>query len=132
MLCLIDYARQATSATPLAPVGQLEESAAAKSADILRCDQFDHYACGRPFDYWMRAGGYLTEGCWRVGENIAWGRGALGTSRAIFEALIESPSHRENILLPDFADIGVSVRSGELDGMSGVRVWTQHFGLHCD
>lgn len=131
MLCMVDYARAQTGLAELSPAPELEQSAADKGGDILRCDSFSHFACGREFTYWMRETGYMSSKCWRVGENLAWGTGEYGTVRSIFRAWMGSPEHRANIL-GEFAQTGISLRVGTLDGAPGTRVWTQHFGSHCD
>ena len=114
----------------LVDADDLDRSAAEKSGDILRCDNFSHYACGREFTYWMQRVGYIPARCWRAGENIAWGTGDLGTVRSIFRAWIHSPRHLENILGP-YSQLGVGLRVGNLEGHSDAHVWTQHFGSHC-
>jgi uncharacterized protein YkwD len=131
MRCLIDYARTHAGLAPLAAVEQLDASAGAKSDDVLRCDDFSHYACGRDFTFWMRETGYLSEQCWRAGENLAWGSGDEGTAGSIFRAWMRSPGHRQNIL-GEFSQLGIGLRVGDLEGLAGVRVWAQHFGSHCE
>ncbi|HEU5142773.1 MAG TPA: CAP domain-containing protein [Solirubrobacterales bacterium] len=131
MRCMTEYARKHAGLAPFAPVEQLDASAGAKSEDVLRCDDFSHYACGRDFTFWMRETGYLSEQCWRAGENLAWGSGDEGTAGSIFRAWMRSPGHRENIL-GEFSQLGVGLRVGDLEGLSGVRVWAQHFGSHCE
>jgi uncharacterized protein YkwD len=130
MRCMTDYARAHMGMGGLADAAELDRSARDKSDDILRCDSFSHYACGRQFTYWMERVGYTSARCWRAGENIAWGTGDLGSVRSIFRAWIHSPEHRENILGP-YGQIGVGLEVGRLEGHDGVRVWTQHFGSHC-
>ena len=130
MLCLANYARAQVGATQLEPDAQLEESAADKAEDIIRCDSFSHSACGREFSYWMRATGYLSVECWRAGENLAWGAGEYGTVTSIFRAWLRSPTHREN-LLGDYTQTGIDLEVGRLEGTRRVHVWAQHFGLHC-
>ena len=44
---------------------------------------------------------------------------------------MRSTTHRENVL-GDFDQVGISLASGTLDGSPGTRVWTQHFGSHCE
>jgi uncharacterized protein YkwD len=128
MLCMTDFARRAAGLESLSVSDRLASSAGGKARDILGCGEFSHFACGRPFYHWMGEAGYLSE-CWWVGENIAWGDGEYGTPGSIFRAWMRSETHRENIL-SDFAEIGVAVRTGALEGRSGVRVWVQHFGAH--
>jgi uncharacterized protein YkwD len=130
MRCLTDFARVHAGLAPLADYPALNRSAALKSRDILRCDQFDHQACGRPFFYWMKRDGYLDSGCWRVGENIAFGTGERGTPRSIFEAWLGSADHRHNILGP-YRDLGIGLRVGTLGNVRHAHVWTQHFGKLC-
>lgn len=130
MLCMTNYARRREGLTPLSGSVVLDRSAIHKSADILRCGSFSHEACGRPFTYWMERVGYLPAPCWRVGENIAWGTGSLGTVRSIFSAWINSPGHRENIL-GRYRQIGIGLRVGGLDDQAAAHVWTQEFGAHC-
>lgn len=126
MRCLTNYARAARGRPPLSRHRGLDRAARGKAADILRCDRFDHEACGRDFTYWFERVGYAGR-CTALGENIAWGTGTLGSPRAIFGAWIRSPGHRANIL-GGFEELGLGLRVGRLEGNSGARVWTQEFG----
>jgi uncharacterized protein YkwD len=130
MRCLTGYARDRAGLAPLADVRALDRSAARKSRDMLRCDQFDHEACGRDFTFWVARVGYLAGGCGRVGENIAYGTGTLGSPRAIFAAWLGSEGHRRNILGP-YRDLGVGLRIGALGEVRHAHVWTQHLGARC-
>jgi uncharacterized protein YkwD len=129
MLCLVNRARRSRGLAPLRAASVLSRAARHKSADILRCGEFSHEACGRAFTYWMQRFGYL-QGCANAGENIAWGTGPLGSARLIFGAWMRSSGHRENIL-GEFEEIGIGLRTGELEGSSRARVWTQDFGSRC-
>jgi uncharacterized protein YkwD len=130
MRCMTDFARERMGMGGLEDAGDLNQSASDKADDILRCDDFSHYACGREFTYWMQRVGYIPARCWRAGENLAWGSGEDGTVRSIFSAWIHSPDHRENILGP-YDQIGIGLEVGNLEGHSDVDVWIQHFGSHC-
>jgi uncharacterized protein YkwD len=127
MLCLVNQARQQRGLEPLAAPQSLARAAARKSADILRCDEFSHEACGREFTYWIERVGY--RGC-REGENIAYGSGDYAPPRSIFRLWMGSPGHRRNILGP-YGDIGIGLQIGELEGNRGAHVWTQEFGARC-
>ncbi len=129
MRCLTNFARQRSGRRSLLAVAKLARSAGSKSADMLRCNDFDHEACGRDFSYWIERVGYLAASC-GAAENIALGTGSSATPRSIFQAWIDSPGHRRNILGP-FDDIGIGLQVGALDGDSSVHVWTQHFGKRC-
>lgn len=130
MRCLSNYAREHTGMRRLGDAGDLDRSALDKSGDILRCDSFSHYACGREFTYWMQRVGYIPARCWRVGENLARGTDHLGNVRTIFRTWIHSPEHRKNIL-GRYSQIGIGLVVGNLGGHSDVHVWTQHFGFRC-
>ncbi len=130
MRCMTDFARRHAGKAGLGHAVVLDWSAEDKSEDILRCDSFSHYACGRGFTYWMQRVGYIPTRCWSAGENIAWGTGGLGTVRSIFNAWLHSPAHLENIL-GHYRQLGVGLRIGGLGGYRGAHVWTQHFGRHC-
>lgn len=131
MRCMIDFARVHAGLSELSDSQQLDLSAGEKATDVLRCDDFSHTACGREFTYWIDQAGYASDSCWHVGENLAWGIGAYGTVRSIFQAWMRSPTHRQNIL-GSYEDLGLSQQVGELDGRAGATVWAAHFGSHCD
>ncbi len=62
------------------------------------------------------------------GENIAYGRNMFETPEEVFEAWMNSPTHRDNILHPDFecAAFGLSVLKV---GNDTYYYWTQQFAL---
>jgi uncharacterized protein YkwD len=130
MLCLIDEAREHNGLSALAPSETLTQTAVEKGADLLACNEFSHTACGRQFSYWIQQSGYMSVECWRVGENLAWGVEDEGTVGSIFRAWMRSPTHRANIL-GDFEETGIDLRVGQLGGLTGVHIWTEHFGSHC-
>jgi uncharacterized protein YkwD len=130
MRCMTDFARQRAGLVGLVDSTQLDRSAEDKSRDILRCGEFSHTACGRSFTFWIQRVGYIPAQCWRVGENIAWGSGELGSVGAIFRAWIHSPEHLANIL-GRYTQIGIGVEVGRLEGHGDAHVWTQDFGSHC-
>lgn len=119
MICLDDYARRHAGLPPLRLSARLARAARAKSADIARCG-FTHTACNRAFEYRIDWAGYRWS---RVGENLAWGTGALGRPYAIFSAWLRSAPHRANILDPRFRDLGVAVRNS-----GSAALWVAEFG----
>jgi len=130
MACMVNFARRESGLGELTEVDPLIRSAADKSNDVLSCDSFSHFACGREFTYWMKEVGYMSAPCWHVGENLAWGTEEYGTVRSIFIAWMRSPDHRANIL-GDFAETGLSLEVGDLEGEADVHIWAEHFGSHC-
>ena len=130
MRCMTNFARAHDGLGRLGDAASLDGSAVRKTDDILRCDSFSHYACGRQFTFWMQRSGYLAARCWRAGENIAWGTSDEGSVRSIFVAWLHSPEHRRN-LLGRYSQIGIALSVGTLEGHRGAHVWTQDFGSHC-
>lgn len=130
MHCMTNFARKHDGLGRFGNAASLDQSATRKNGDILRCNSFSHYACGRQFTFWMQRSGYLASRCWRAGENIAWGTMSQGTVRSIFVAWLHSPEHRANIL-GRFSQIGIALSVGNLEGHRDAHVWTQDFGSHC-
>jgi uncharacterized protein YkwD len=124
VLCLVNQVRTSRGLAALTPPASLARAADRKSADILRCDEFSHEACGREFTYWFDQVGY--RGC-REGENIAYASGSYAAPRTIFKLWMGSSGHRRNILGP-YRDIGIGLRVGTLGSVGGAHVWTQEFG----
>jgi len=133
MECMINYTRSKAGHGSLADAAKLDTSANDKADDILQCDDFSHTACGRSFTYYFDQIGYIVGAntCYRVGENIAWGSGDLGTVRSIADAWIHSPEHLANMLSDSFSQFGVGYQVGNLNGYDGAHVWVTHFGDHC-
>jgi uncharacterized protein YkwD len=78
----------------------------------------------------IRPTGYV-HGRWSLGENIAWGSGALATPRAIMNGWMHSPGHKANILHGQFKDIGIGIRLGAPGpGLSGGATYVTDFGRH--
>ena len=61
-----------------------------------------------------------------IGENLALGN--FKDDSTLVQAWMESPGHRENILNPNYQEIGVAVEKGVFEGKT---TWmaVQHFGL---
>jgi uncharacterized protein YkwD len=131
MECMVNFARTEAGLSKLDDSRKLDASADSKAADILRCNDFSHEACGRDFTYWFRHVGYLNSRCWWAGENLAWGTEGLGSVRSVMKAWLHSPSHRANLLGAQFDDFGISLRVGDLSGSSNAHLWVNQFGRHC-
>jgi len=131
MECMVNFARAQAGVRQLVDSRKLDGSSDRKAVDILRCDRFSHEACGRDFLYWFRRSGFLNGRCWWAGENLAWGTSGFGSVRAVVNAWLHSPTHRANILGPEYDKFGISLRVGNLSGSSNVHLWVNHFGRHC-
>lgn len=131
MLCMHNYARAKAGRRTLSANSVLARSSDAKSADMLRCGQFSHGACGRSTLYHVHRLGYTSGGCWGASENIAWGSGGRGSVRSVMSAWLHSDGHRATILNSRYRDVGLGVRKGTFQGYAGAHVWTGHFGYRC-
>ena len=102
-----------------------------KSADILRCDEFSHEACGREFTFWIERFGYLAR-CWRAGENIAWGTGGSATRALDLHAPGCTPPGTARTSSAPTGRSASACESARLEGNAGAHVWTQDFGAAAD
>ena len=105
---------------------KLQKAARAHSSDMVRRDYFSHYTKGRNEGPCARIRRYGYR--WRLcGENIAWGSGSKGSPRSRFQAWMNSPGHRANILKKGFREVGVGAAKGSFNGYRGT-MWTVDFG----
>jgi uncharacterized protein YkwD len=123
---------------PLAFDSDLADSARGHSKWMLDNDVFSHTGAGGS-DPGGRivAADYKLTGDWRWGENISW-RGSLTTADDPVEsvetqndALLLSPTHRENIFQDDFREIGTGTLPGEFNQYNALMV-TENFGKTAD
>jgi uncharacterized protein YkwD len=126
MQCLVNWARRSHGLGQLRDSNRLDRSSRLRALAIRRCQQFSHTPCGQSFGTVFTRAGYRAS---RIGENIAWGGGPLGSARSTFERWLASPAHRRTLLTPAWRDLGVGVvRASRLFGVMEVSVWVAHFG----
>jgi len=107
---------------PLAVNARLVQAAVNKAKDMLSQGYFDHTSPqGKKFSEWIKEVGYQY---FYVGENLAID---YDTAAEIFNAWINSPSHRENILRPQFQEIGIAALRGKFKNRPTLAV-VQLFG----
>lgn len=113
-LCLLNGVRADDGLRPLALNADLARAALAHSADMVAHSYFAHEGRnGSQVQERIGATGYLPKNAgWTVGENLAWGTGALATPKAIVNAWMNSKGHRDNILKPSYRDIGFGTVAG--------------------
>ncbi|MEA2661472.1 MAG: hypothetical protein QOH08_1044 [Chloroflexota bacterium] len=130
-LCLLNGERADQGLPPLKENAELASAAAAHSQEMVAQQYFDHVGKDGtdPVDR-IRAAGYIPNiGVWTVGENLAWGTGALATPKEIVSAWMHSQGHRENILRPQFKEIGFGVVVGNPRSTDGAgATYTTTFG----
>jgi uncharacterized protein YkwD len=129
-LCLLNNERVSHGLQPLSVVPGLTQPSAAYSARMVSEDFFAHVAPdGATLTDRLEANGYIDpDGDWTVGENIAWGQGNISTARAIMVAWMNSPEHRDNILEPDYDEVGIGIVPGTPGDTSWGATYTTDFG----
>ena len=125
MVCLLAYARERAGLGPLPVVYLLNRSSLLKAMDIVRCSDFSHTACGKPFTSVFLEVGYSGS----TGENIAWADTSSGSPLAIVSGWLNSPHHRENLFSRDWTEQGVAlVPASSFLGAREAQVWVNEFG----
>ena len=125
MYCGANIVRRAYGLPAIRDNGRLDRSAVMKAGAVRRCG-FTHTPCGMPFTRTFRSAGYLPARA--VGENLAWGQGALGSPHQTLAAWLRSPPHRANLLSRRWRDLGIAVQAGRMFGRDGVALWVMQFG----
>jgi uncharacterized protein YkwD len=113
-LCLVNGERADRGLAPLSGNARLADAATAYAQDLVAGQYFSHTGRdGSGVLERIKRSGYVPRGAaYVLGENLAWGSGALATPGAIVNAWMNSPGHRDNILNPDFREMGVGVVRG--------------------
>jgi uncharacterized protein YkwD len=113
-LCLLNGERADRGLPPLAANPKLTAAATAYAQDLVDHSYFSHTGRdGSNVLARIKRTGYVPTGAsWQLGENLAWGTGALATPGAIMQAWMNSPGHRANILKPAYREIGVGIVAG--------------------
>ncbi|KKR34338.1 MAG: hypothetical protein UT63_C0003G0054 [Candidatus Gottesmanbacteria bacterium GW2011_GWC2_39_8] len=122
LLALINQKRTETGLGVLTLSADLSMAAAEKAGDMLAKDYWAHYAPDgkTPWDFITDAGfKYLY-----AGENLAKD---FGDADAVVSAWMNSPTHKANIMKPEYKEIGFAVSSGKLAGNDTILV-VQFFG----
>lgn len=105
VLCLLNEQRAAAGVPALVADGQLAQMATTYAGLMAGENFFSHVSPeGQTMRDRFAAAHYDFEA---AGENLAWAGGATATPAAIVDAWMNSPEHRENILDPDFRQLGV-------------------------
>ena len=115
-LCLLNNERATRGLAPLSTHAELESAAQNFSQAMVQQRFFGHVSPGgqtitdRLADY---TGAALTH---TIGENLAWGEGALATPATIVRGWMGSAGHRDNILNGHFTEVGVGIAGGTPSG----------------
>lgn len=122
LLNLVNYERAQEGLPPLSLSRQLSSAAKKKSDHMFLNNYWAHFGPDgtSPWDI-IRGEGYNYS---YAGENLAKG---FTTSYDTVKAWMNSPTHRDNILSPNYSEVGFSISEGELQGEKTVLI-VQEFG----
>ncbi len=106
----------------------LTQAAQYHSQEMIDKGYFDHNSYdGESFSARLERFGY--DSYEEVGENIAWGSGTNAFPAGIFQFWMNSSEHQENILSPNYREVGIGTATGECEGYSGCTMYTVDFGV---
>jgi len=114
--------RAAAGLSPLTLNDQLSAAAAAKASDMFAKNYWAHNSPSgaTPWDFIVGSGYRYTV----AGENLAKN---FSTSQAVVDAWMASPTHRANVVKPNYKEVGFAVVNGVLNGEETTLV-VQMFG----
>lgn len=117
LLTLTNLKRQENGLPPLVMNAELTQAAAGKAEDMFTKNYWAHVSPDgtTPWVFIKNAGyNYLY-----AGENLARG---YTTSADVVNAWMASPEHRQNMLSPNYHDIGFAIQEGNLTGDETILV----------
>ena len=132
MLTLVNAERAKHGLKPLMMERRLNDAAEDHSRWMLDQDVVDHTgAGGSTATDRMRAADFDFRGSWSSGEGIALRSlhrpdGLADDMRTLHQDLMSIPSHRANILRPEFEVVGIGIEVGEYQGRQALMI-TQNF-----
>jgi uncharacterized protein YkwD len=115
---LTNAERKKADLMPLKPNLKLMTAARDHAANMAKQDKFEHNLDGKEPADRVKDAGYIYS---RTGENIAWNP---KTPKEVVQGWMNSPPHRENILKPEYTEVGVAVAKNK----KGEGYWVQVFG----
>ncbi len=134
-LCLLNRERTSRGLAKLSADRELGKAAQSFSASMVSHDFFDHVSpSGSTPTSRVRGGTSYLRGpvrSWSLGENIAWGSGALATPAQIVRSWMHSAGHKRNILDRRFHNVGIGVAAGAPADVQGqpAATYTTDFGF---
>ena len=113
-LCLMNAERSVRGLRALRAHPVLTKVASGFAQQMAEQRFFDHVSPGgSTLLSRVKSTSYLNGSAqWSLGENIAWGTGALSTPRATVASWMKSPPHRKNLLATQFTEVGIGIAVG--------------------
>jgi len=118
---MLNQTRQAMGLNALTENLQLDQAAQLKAQDMVANEYFNHISpSGTTPWYWFSAAGYNYK---YAGDNLAIG---FYDSAEVYQAWLNSASHKENMISPYYTEVGTAVLTGF--GNNNAIVVVQLFG----
>lgn len=122
ILTLVNQKRAEANLSPLTLSDQLSQASTQKANDMFSKNYWAHISpTGTTPWVFINSSGYQYL---YAGENLARN---FNSSAEVVDAWMNSPSHRANIMKPEYKDIGLAVMNGKLDGEDTTLV-VEEFG----
>jgi uncharacterized protein YkwD len=117
----VNQTRQSVGLLPLTESEKLDQAAQLKADNMVQNQYFDHTSPSgiTPWAWFLKAG-YVYK---YAGENLAIG---FYESQEVYDAWLNSPSHKANIVNPNYTEVGTAILSGF--GPNNSIVVVQEFG----
>lgn len=131
VLCLVNAERADQGLAALTQNGQLDQASQGMANEMVEKVFFSHETPdGRNLADRVEPTGYIPNSDdWVLGENLAWGSGALSTPRAIVNGWMNSEGHRKNILDGSYKEVGLGTKMGSPSpSAKGGTVFVHNFG----
>ena len=117
LLILTNQQRQNNNLGALTDNQELDQAAANKAADMFSKDYWAHNAPDGTTPWvFIKTAGYNYV---YAGENLARG---FANAQDVISAWMNSPEHRQNVLSPNYQNVGFAVETGKLNGEDTVLV----------
>jgi uncharacterized protein YkwD len=131
ILCLHNQIRARRHLPLLRQNRRLQRAAARHSRNMVADRFFEHTtpAGVTMVDRILRSRYVRSDQGWALGENLAWGTGALGTPRGAVDAWMASPGHRSNMLKRSYRELGVGIVEGVPVSDAAGATYTVDFGV---
>jgi uncharacterized protein YkwD len=112
--CVVNDRRRESGRGRLAPQRNLKRAASRHASEMVVGRYFAHTSPdGVTFVDRLAQANFIPRAAgWRAGENLAAGRGTLGTPTAIVRGWMNSKEHRRNLLDPGYTMVGIGVTRG--------------------
>lgn len=126
IISLVNQSRKESNIGALEENEKLDQAAKEKLEDMFKNNYFSHNSpSGVTPWFWIEKAEYDYH---YAGENLALGFASVESEH---KAWMESPSHRKNILNPNYKEIGVAVGEGKINN-NVVTVAVQMFGARME